>query len=153
MPLLDPTSRRLRFPREREVIITDTVGFIRDLPPDLMAAFKATLEELEDADLLLHVIDLSNPRFEAQIAAVEQILASLDLARKPVLKVLNKVDLVAPEVAAWHSRLHQAVAISALDPATLPPLIERLDQMLEEIWPWRPAAGAEVAVGTLAEAI
>lgn len=150
---LDPTSRRLRFPREREVIITDTVGFIRDLPPDLMAAFKATLEELEDADLLLHVIDLSNPRFEAQIAAVEQILASLDLAHKPVLKVFNKVDLVAPEVAAWHSRLHQAVALSALDPATLPPLIERLDQRLEEIWPWRPAAKATEAAGKLAEAV
>lgn len=132
---LDPTSRRLRFPREREVIITDTVGFIRDLPPDLLSAFKATLEELEDADLLLHVIDLSNPRFEAQIAAVEQILKSLDLDRKPLLKVFNKIDLVPPDLVAWQSRIHNAVAISALNPATLPPLIERLENLLEEIWP------------------
>ncbi|MCK7503956.1 MAG: 50S ribosome-binding GTPase [Desulfobacterales bacterium] len=66
---LDPSSRRLRFPRDREVIITDTVGFIRDLPRDLMVAFRATLEELESADLLLHVIDMSHPRFEDQIRA------------------------------------------------------------------------------------
>ncbi len=91
---LDPTSRRLRFPKEREVIITDTVGFIRDLPKDLLEAFKATLEELEDADLLLHVIDLSNPRFEEQMEAVDKILASLELHDKPVLKVFNKIDLV-----------------------------------------------------------
>ncbi len=65
---LDPASRRLRFPRDREVIVTDTVGFIRDLPPDLTAAFRATLEELEDADLLLHVVDVSDPRYEEQMA-------------------------------------------------------------------------------------
>ncbi len=76
---LDPTSRRLRFPRDREVIITDTVGFIRDLPPDLVNAFRATLEELSDADLLLHVVDASDPRHEEQIAAVEQILGGLGL--------------------------------------------------------------------------
>ena len=80
---LDPSSRRLRFPRERDVIITDTVGFIRDLPEDLMEAFAATLEELHDADLLLHVVDASSPRMEDQIETVEGILRKLDLDRIP----------------------------------------------------------------------
>ncbi len=132
---LDPTSRRLRFPREREVIITDTVGFIRDLPKDLLEAFKATLEELADADLLLHVIDLSNPRYEEQMAAVEGILNSLELGDKPVLKVFNKVDLVDPNLADWESRRHDGVAISALDTATLPPLLARLEETIDRILP------------------
>jgi len=102
---LDPASRRLRFPRDIEVIITDTVGFIRDLPKDLLDAFAATLEELEDADLLLHVVDVSNPQFEVQIRAVERILMGLNLQQKPTLLVFNKVDRVessfsGPGVAA-----------------------------------------------------
>ena len=112
---LDPTSRRLRFPKEREVIITDTVGFIKNLPKNLLEAFKATLEELEDADLLIHVVDLSNPRFMEQMAAVDDILASLDLQDKPVLMVFNKIDLVDPNLAALQCRIHHGVAISALD--------------------------------------
>ena len=88
---LDPTSRRLRFPEEREVIITDTVGFIRDLPQDLVAAFRATLEELDDADLLLHVVDASDPAHDAQVEAVEQILETLGLLSKPRILVWNKV--------------------------------------------------------------
>ncbi len=130
---LDPTSRRLRFPREREVIITDTVGFIQDLPKNLLEAFKATLEELEEADLLIHVIDLSNPRFPEQMAAVDHILGSLDLLDKPVLKVFNKTDLAPPELAALQVRIHQGVAISALDDKTLPPLIARLEERVEEV--------------------
>src|SRR5512142_236831 len=97
---LDPTSRRLRFPRDREVIITDTVGFIRDLPPDLVNACRATLEELSDADLLLHVVDASDPRHEEQIEAVEQILRSLGLSEKRRMVVFNKADKLAPGVAA-----------------------------------------------------
>jgi len=130
---LDPTSRRLRFPREREVIITDTVGFITNLPPDLMAAFKATLEELEDADLLLHVIDLSNPRWEEQLQAVDRILAELDLHDKPVLKVFNKLDLVPASLAALQCRIHDGVAISATAPETLTPLWERLDAVIDDL--------------------
>lgn len=140
---LDPTSRRLRFPREREVIITDTVGFIRDLPKDLLEAFKATLEELEDADLLLHVIDLSNPRYLEQMTAVEGILASLDLGDKPVLKVFNKIDLVDLELAAWESRRQDGVAISALDTATLPPLIARLEETIDRLVPRQVTASVE----------
>jgi len=132
---LDPTSRRLRFPREREVIITDTVGFIQDLPQNLLEAFKATLEELEEADLLIHVIDLSNPRFPEQMAAVDRILSSLELDAKPVLKVFNKMDLAPPELAALQVRRHGGVAVSALDDSTLPPLIARLEERVEELAP------------------
>jgi GTP-binding protein HflX len=145
---LDPTSRRLRFPKEREVIITDTVGFIKNLPKNLMEAFKATLEELEDADLLIHVIDLSNPRFLEQMATVDHILRSLDLQDKPVLMVFNKKDLVDSSLAALHCRLHHGVAISAVDDATLPPLIKRLEAKVEQLLtrrePGRPEAEAEV---------
>jgi GTPase len=130
---LDPTSRRLRFPREREVIITDTVGFIRNLPKNLLEAFKATLEELEEADLLIHVVDLSNPRFLEQVAAVDDILASLHLQEKPVLKVFNKAERVNPTLAAVQCRIHQGVAISALDIETLPPLIARLEDEVEKL--------------------
>lgn len=145
---LDPTSRRLRFPREREVIITDTVGFIQDLPQNLLEAFKATLEELEEADLFIHVIDLSNPRFPEQIEAVDRIMGSLELTGKPMLKVFNKLDLVPPELAALQVRVHQGVALSALDTRTLPPLIARLEERVEELLAppgdelpdWRPAS-------------
>jgi GTP-binding protein HflX len=130
---LDPTSRRLRFPKEREVLITDTVGFIQDLPKNLLEAFKATLEELEEADLLIHVVDLSNPRFPEQMEAVEHLLGSLELMDKPVLHVFNKMDLVTPELAALQVRIHHGVAISALDTATLPPLISRLEDKVEEL--------------------
>ena len=130
---LDPTSRRLRFPREREVIITDTVGFIRDLPKNLVEAFKATLEELEDADLLIHVIDLSNPRFAEQMAAVEDILASLNLQDKPVLKVFNKKDLASPQLARLQCRINGGVAVAAVSEKTLPPLIARLEEKVEEV--------------------
>jgi GTP-binding protein HflX len=142
---LDPTSRRLRFPREREVIVTDTVGFIRDLPKNLLEAFKATLEEREEADLLIHVIDLGNPRFPEQMAAVDDILASLNLLNKPVLKVFNKMDRVSSHLAERQARLHQGVALSALDQETLPPLIARLEEKVEEL-EGLPGAGSEVAL-------
>ncbi len=144
---LDPTSRRLRFPREREVIITDTVGFIRDLPKNLVEAFMATLEELAEADLLIHVIDLSNPRFEEQMAAVEDILASLQLQDKPVLKVFNKKDLASPQLARLQCRIHQGVAVAAVDEKTLPPLIARLEERVEELAA-RQQAGREQAALT-----
>jgi GTP-binding protein HflX len=141
---LDPTSRRLRFPREREVIITDTVGFIKNLPDNLLQAFKATLEELEEADLLIHVIDLSNPRFIEQMAAVGDILASLGLGDKPVLKVFNKLDRVPANLAALQCRIHQGVAVSAIDTQTLPPLIARLEERVEELEVRQEGGGPEV---------
>jgi GTP-binding protein HflX len=128
---LDPSSRRLRFPRDFEVIITDTVGFIRDLPKDLMAAFRATLEELESADLLLHVIDISSPRFEEQIKSVEKILADLKLQKTATLRVLNKIDLVDPQTSRRLVRQLQGTAVSAKSKSTLVPLIEKMETILE----------------------
>ncbi len=127
---LDPTSRRLRFPRERDVIITDTVGFLRDLPKDLMDAFRATLEELQDASLLLHVIDISHPRFEDQMTAVEKILEELNLKPIPLLRVFNKADKMNAEVVRDLCRAYDAVAISALDPGTLPLLMRAMEKKL-----------------------
>lgn len=123
---LDTSTRRLRFPQEREVIITDTVGFIRQLPKSLLGAFKSTLEELEDADLLLHVVDLSNPRFEEQIAAVERILTDLDLALIPRLLVFNKIDQVPAEEVSPLCRRFQAIGVSALDRRSFVPLMQAL---------------------------
>ena len=130
---LDPSSRRLRFPRDIEVIITDTVGFIKDLPNDLMVAFRATLEELEDADLLLHIIDISNPRYEEQINAVEKILADLNLQNTATIRVLNKMDRVSPQTGARLARKLKGIAISARSKVTLLPLIEEMEKIVEKV--------------------
>jgi GTP-binding protein HflX len=127
---LDPTSRRLRFPRDREVIITDTVGFIRDLPEDLVDAFRATLEELVDADLLLHVVDASDPRHDRQIQAVEAILRDLELDGKRRLLVFNKADRLPADEAAAIAHRRDGVAISALSRDGLPELLHRCDRIL-----------------------
>ena len=130
---LDPTSRRLRLPSGREVVLTDTVGFIQDLPDDLARAFRATLEELNDADLLVHMVDVSNPGYPDQILAVQEILEDLALDGIPQILILNKVDLVAPEIlenalATWEG----AVPVSALKPATLAPFLEAVEAFLVE---------------------
>jgi GTP-binding protein HflX len=125
---LDTSTRRLRFPREREVIITDTVGFIRELPKSLMGAFKATLEELEDAHLLLQVVDCANPRCEEQIRAVERILRDLELHEIPRLLVFNKIDLVPAEVVAALCRRYEAVPVSARDRASFDLLLRELEE-------------------------
>jgi GTP-binding protein HflX len=127
---LDPSSRRLRFPRDIEVIITDTVGFIKDLPNDLMVAFRATLEELEDADLLLHIIDISNPRYEEQIKSVEKILADLNLQNRATIRVLNKMDRVSPQSGALLARKLKGIAISARSKKTLLPLIDEMQKIV-----------------------
>jgi len=127
---LDPSSRRLRFPREREVIITDTVGFIRALPKSLMEAFAATLEELHDADLLLHVVDAANPVMEEQIKTVDEVLLQLDLKDIPLITAFNKADLIPPEEAAALARMRDGIAISALDRNTLRPLLSRIEDFL-----------------------
>jgi GTP-binding protein HflX len=138
---LDTSTRRLRFPREREIIITDTVGFIRSLPKSLMGAFKATLEELRDADLFLHLVDWSNPRFEEQISQVEEILDELQLSEKPRLVVFNKSDLMpalkkkdllAFMKARQAARKYGAITISAKNTASITPL---LDELEKRFWP------------------
>ncbi len=130
---LDPSSRRLRFPRDVEVIITDTVGFIQDLPKDLMVAFRATLEELEGADLLLHVIDISNPRHKEQIRSVEKILAELKIEHLPQVRALNKMDLLPPEEVARKVKQLKGTAICARKQATLVPLLRELSTHVDQM--------------------
>jgi GTP-binding protein HflX len=132
---LDPTSRRLRLPREREVIINDTVGFIRDLPPDLLSAFRATLEEISESSLLIHLVDISNRRFEQQVESVERILAELKLGEIPMIIALNKADLVDPEsqeaaVRQMTQKGREIAVISATDAGTLNPLLEKAGAVL-----------------------
>ncbi len=133
---LDPTSRRLRLPYEQEVIINDTVGFIRDLPETLVAAFRATLEEISDSDLLVHVVDVSNPNHLAQIESVDKILLELELNQIPQIIVLNKADLVEKaEIEAITRRLSlekgvECVAVSAIRPNTLNILVEKIESEL-----------------------
>ena len=129
---LDTSSRRLRFPRDREVIITDTVGFIRDLPKDLMGAFRTTLEELRDADLLVHLVDASARDLQGQIESVEAILSELELERMPRLLVFNKCDRLAPEEAETLCHRYRALGISALQPTTLTPLTDCLERTLAD---------------------
>ncbi|MDX6445052.1 MAG: GTPase [Blastocatellia bacterium] len=133
---LDPTTRRLRLPRDQEVIINDTVGFIRDLPPDLLAAFRSTLEEISGSRLLLHVVDASNPRWEQQTASVDRILRDLEFDKIPRLLVFNKADLV--DRTSLDAMLRQtsnqqggaSVAISALDQNSLGGLLGRISEAL-----------------------
>jgi len=133
---LDPTSRRLRLPREQEVIINDTVGFIRALPPDLLSAFRATLEEISDSTLLIHAVDISNPRWVQQVQSVKRILAELKLAEIPSILALNKADLVAAEsVEAAVRQARQldsgeTVVISAIKPSTLDALLQKAGAVL-----------------------
>lgn len=128
---LNPVSRRIRFPQEREVIITDTVGFIRDLPKDLKAAFRTTFEELHDADLLLHVMDASCPDLEAKYEAVHSLLRELELDTKPAYHVLNKTDKCDPDVVAGLAEQYQGFPICALKRETFDDL---LNQMEADLW-------------------
>ncbi len=132
---LDPTSRRLRFPQEREVVLTDTVGFIRDLPTPLKNAFRATLEELHEADLLLHIVDARDPRRRQQVESVESVLDELGVLDTPRLMVLNKSEghpgIQHPSMDAESNR-QGAVRISALDGSGLDRLVERMAAALWE---------------------
>jgi GTP-binding protein HflX len=128
---LDPTSRRLRFPEDREIILTDTVGFIRSLPENLKEAFLATLEELHAADILLQVADASHPEVEDQILAVQTILEEMGLQHIPRILALNKWDLVdGSQRPLLANRYPEAVSISATQRDTLEPLIASTLQKL-----------------------
>lgn len=133
---LDPTSRRLRLPYEQEVIINDTVGFIRDLPEPLVAAFRATLEEISDSDLLIHVVDGSNANALSQIDSVMKILNELAYGEIPELLVINKADLMDDDALNSLCRsvspdgAKEIVAVSALKPATLRPMVETVGRLL-----------------------
>jgi GTP-binding protein HflX len=127
---LSPTSRRLRFPKERELVINDTVGFIHDLPKELVEAFRATLEELFETDLLLHLVDVSAEEYREQIEAVRRILIDLGIGDADVIMVFNKVDQLDPEEVEQRSKGYQAFCLSALRPDTARPLLEELERRL-----------------------
>ena len=132
---LDTRSRRLRFPEDREVVITDTVGFIRDLPKDLFAAFRATFEETADADLLLHVVDAIDPDREQQIATTEKLLSELELHNIPRLIVLNKVDLLGlEERARLAASQRDAVLVAAIDKRSTGQLLAAIAESLSDRW-------------------
>lgn len=132
---LDPTTRRLTIPGKNEVLITDTVGFIQKLPHTVIAAFRATLEELEEAALLLHVIDITHRNAVEQSVTVEKILTELGLGEKPRIAVLNKIDLLAPseeDIGDFPSAIkdQEAVLISAARGWGLSGLLERIAEKL-----------------------
>ena len=141
---LDPTSRRLRLPYDQEVIINDTVGFIRDLPQALVSAFRATLEEIADSDLLIHVVDASHPQVLQQIASVGKIITDLDFGKIPQLVVLNKTDLLDKQEIENLTRQISidldapTVSISAIKRETLRPMVVKIAELL---------GNSEIAVG------
>ncbi len=132
---LDPTTRRLRLPTNQNVLLTDTVGFIRKLPHDLVEAFKATLEEVVEADLLLHVVDLSHPQAEEQILAVNAVLDEIGAGGKPTLMVFNKIDRFEKRelLQRYLDRFPNSVAISAKDGEGISELLAELGTLLRPV--------------------
>jgi GTP-binding protein HflX len=130
---LDPTTRKLELPAGRELLLTDTVGFIQKLPTELVAAFRATLEEVTEADVVIQVLDLSSPSIEEQAETVDRVLSDLGAADKPRVVALNKVDLVGPAtrrraVASLMERYPEAVAISAVRRTGIEELLGAIDR-------------------------
>lgn len=132
---LDPTTRRLRLPTNQNVLLTDTVGFIRKLPHGLVESFKATLEEVVQADLLLHVVDTSHPQAEEQIVAVDDVLKEIGAEGKPTLMVFNKMDRFpnGEGLARYKERFPNAVFVSAKSGAGIPELMAELGAQLRPV--------------------
>jgi GTP-binding protein HflX len=126
---LDPRARRLRLPNGTHVVLTDTVGFIRDMPQDLFTAFKATFDEARDADLLIHVLDVSNPESADREQTTEQLLDRLELDQKPRLTVLNKADLL-PDAMPKNVRGNDSIFLSAATGRGVGDLLERISQVV-----------------------
>ena len=127
---LDPTSRRLRFPEEREIILTDTVGFIRNLPKDLVHAFRSTLDETVEADLLLHVVNAGEDDVRQQKATVDKVLGELDAATTPTLVVLNQIDRADPDVVRVLASEWDALPVSAVTGEGLPLVLDQIERAL-----------------------
>lgn len=132
---LDPTTRRLRLPTNQNVLLSDTVGFIRKLPHRLVEAFKATLEEVVEADLLIHVVDVSHPKADEQIAAVDTVLSEIRAAEKPTLMVFNKIDSLGADasVQRFRERFPHAVFVSAKTGQGIPELLGELGTQLRPV--------------------
>jgi len=127
---LDPKSARLRFPRERELIINDTVGFIHDLPQELQNAFRATMEEISEANLLLHLVDISDDDYEEQMISVQRLISEMGIAETPRLLVFNKQDRISEQEREKRIRGTQAITISALQADTTYPLLRAMEHTL-----------------------
>ncbi len=133
---LDPTTRRVRLPGGHEALFSDTVGFIQKLPTQLVAAFRATLEEIAEADLLIHVVDITHPNASSQATAVQETLNEIGAGHIPIITALNKIDRLPDPLAARQSvaEMPNAVAISALNGAGIPDLIQAIENELFETY-------------------
>lgn len=133
---LDPTTRKLELPRGRDVLITDTVGFIRKLPHHLVESFKATLEEVQHADLLVHVVDASHPNLDQQMEAVKEVLGELGVVNQPMLLAFNKMDRAEGKsrAGARARAVEDAVAVSAKTGEGTEALLQAIDRMLPGHW-------------------
>ncbi len=130
---LDPTTRRVKLPGGQEILLTDTVGFIQKLPPQLVAAFRATLEEILEANVIIHVVDITHPAVERQVRTVEAVLRQLGAGEKPVVMALNKIDRFSEEALQARRRYFpQGVPISALKGWGLEELLSRVEDVLRE---------------------
>lgn len=127
---LDPVTRRLKLPNKKEILLTDTVGFIQDLPHDLVEAFKATLEEVTEADLLIHIVDISHPNFIEQMNSTYEVLEDLKAITKPMLTVFNKLDRYTGDPAVLLKKYSPAVTISALKGQGIEKLIDKMQKMI-----------------------
>ena len=127
---LDPKLRQLQLPSRRKILLSDTVGFIRNLPPTLVTSFRATLEEVERAEVLLHVQDASSPILDEQKSQVEKVLTELEVTGKPVLQVLNKADLVTPQQLGHLAGRKSAILVSGLTKTGLAALLTAIDEAL-----------------------
>ncbi len=127
---LDPKLARIQLPSRRKILLSDTVGFIRNLPHTLVTSFRATLEEVERAEILLHVRDASSPMIDEQKAQVEKVLGELEVAGKPVIEVLNKIDLLPAQEREMLRTSKDVVAVSGLTGAGMAELVEAIDRAL-----------------------
>ena len=132
---LDTATRRLRFPKIQEMLITDTVGLIKDLPKDLLGAFRPTFDELRESTLLIHLIEISDPRLPERIESVERILSELRLDHIPRLRVFNKEDKLSLEERKLICQKYAGISISALRPESLEIFFYEIDKKLWEIRP------------------
>lgn len=129
---LDPTSRKVQLPNGREIILTDTVGFIQDLPHDLVAAFRSTLEEVKEADLILHIVDSSHPFYKEQMEVVEKLLKEIEAHTVPRITVYNKADIL--DGPAIYLNEQEDIFISAFNSEDLADLLQLIEDKLSERW-------------------
>ena len=130
---LDTATKRVRFPKDTDIIVTDTVGFIRDLPEELISAFRATLDEMCDSDILIHLFDISSKGWKEQIESVNNILGELALDNIPVILVGNKIDIADIDTALKIQKETSCLLVSAKEKQSLKPLFNALESKVKEV--------------------